>query len=134
DRFIASFLEQKLRRYRRTQRAGGGGGPTGPGDGARAATPSGGEQAPAPPRKQAVGNSDPSPPPIYCDSWVKVLTTLGLKNDRAGKERARVRQLNDKYEGPIIFGGQGTQPFANRAKLLAWYERLEQLAQETAGR
>jgi hypothetical protein len=37
-----------------------------------------------------------------------------------------VRNLNNKYDGPIIFPKQGAQPKADKAKLLEWWDGLEQ--------
>jgi hypothetical protein len=56
-------------------------------------------------------------------SWREVFDALDLPNNE--EQRRRVTHANDKFNGPIIVGGQGTQPKADKAKLIEWWNRLE---------
>jgi hypothetical protein len=77
------------------------------------------------------GAEDP-PPNGYLLSWAEVLDALGQGNNDT--KRNQVRQLNDKYGGPIIFTGQGAQPKVAKNKLLYWWNGLEQQFEEDAQR
>jgi hypothetical protein len=61
--------------------------------------------------------------PEYLASWREILISLEMKNNREDKQK--VSRLNETYSGPIIPGGQGKQPLANKQKLLAWFTNLE---------
>lgn len=50
------------------------------------------------------------------------------------EDRQKVDRLNEKYNGPIIKQGQGTQPFADKGKLLEWWNGLEKMVQSKANR
>jgi len=63
-------------------------------------------------------------PVVYLFSWREILATLELRNE--AENRRRVRRLNDLEEGPILFPRRGGQPKVSRAKLLAWWDRLEE--------
>ena len=80
------------------------------------------------PPKPAVSVSVEAPkaderPAVYLLSWRDILDALAMKNN--DENRRRVRDLNDRYEGPIIPPEQGGQPKVNKAKLLQWWEDLE---------
>jgi len=62
-------------------------------------------------------------PSVYLLNWRGILAALDLKNNK--EDRYRVRSLNDKFGGPIIPGGKGGQPKANKVALLEWWNRLE---------
>jgi hypothetical protein len=62
-------------------------------------------------------------PTAYLLSWREILNALKVPNDT--ERRRCVRELNSRYDGPIKFLGQGSQPKVNRDKLLAWWNRLE---------
>src|SRR5262249_13517082 len=58
--------------------------------------------------------------PEYLTSWQEILTALGLKNNDA--MRAKVRQLDEMFSSPILFGGQGEQPRVERRLLILWWD------------
>jgi hypothetical protein len=60
-------------------------------------------------------------------SWRDILNALDLKNN--AESQRHVRELNEKYEGPIILPGKGGQPKVSKVKLLAWWNHLEILWQ-----
>lgn len=65
----------------------------------------------------------PGPPVSYLLNWTEILDALNLPNTE--EKRGQVRVLNDKYDGPIVFSGQGGQPKVVKDKLLAWWNGLE---------
>jgi hypothetical protein len=67
-----------------------------------------------------TGLAKPKP---YLMDWRDILITLGLTNNDEDKER--VRNQNSRYEGPIIFPGQGASPKVDKIKLLEWWNALE---------
>jgi hypothetical protein len=69
-------------------------------------------------------------PATYLLSWRQILDAVGLKNNDGN--RRNVRDLNERYQGPIIPPPQGGQPRANKTKLLEWWNGLE-IRWETEG-
>jgi len=77
-----------------------------------------------PPAANPSGTTtDPPAVPEYLTSWREILIALEMKNNK--ENRQRVSRLNDTYDGPIIPGSQGKQPFVHKQKLLEWYRNLE---------
>ena len=62
-------------------------------------------------------------PAQYLTSWREILITLGMKNNR--EDQSKVRTLKETYDGPIIIPGQGSQPKADKTKLIAWWNGLD---------
>lgn len=62
-------------------------------------------------------------PKTYLLNWREILETLSLKNDEETREK--VRRLNEMHNGPIVVGGRGQQPKAEKGKLLDWWNDLE---------
>ena len=88
-------------------------------------TEGGGEQ---PPRSLA-----PLPvPEKQLTSWREILVALGMTYNSEDKQK--VDRLNETFNGPIVKPGQGMQPFANKRKLLEWWNGLEATVQEQANR
>jgi hypothetical protein len=65
-------------------------------------------------------------------SWREILDAVGQPND--DEMRNRVRNLNDIHDGPIIFGGRGSQPKVEQSKLIKWWNGLEDRFHELAAR
>jgi hypothetical protein len=59
----------------------------------------------------------------YLFGWREILSAVNRKTD----DKALVVRLNDQFGGPIQVGGQGERPMADRAKLIAWWNRVEAL-------
>ena len=74
----------------------------------------------------------PPPPAVFLSGWREILVNLGLHDNQ--EDRQKVRRLSKSYFGPIIFPGQGKQPFVNKAKLLEWWAGLEAKVQADRGR
>jgi hypothetical protein len=64
-------------------------------------------------------------PIVYCLSWADLLNAVELKNNKTNRER--VKNLNRQFEGPIILPEQGEQPRVDQAKLLSWWNGLEEM-------
>jgi hypothetical protein len=62
-------------------------------------------------------------PAVYLLSWREILGVVDLKNNE--ENRRRVRELTERYQGPIILPARGGQPKVNKAKLLEWWNGLE---------
>ena len=50
-----------------------------------------------------------------------------LKRDNNPTEKGRLERLNDSHDGPIITGESGQPPKAERMKLIAWWNSLEEI-------
>lgn len=90
-------------------------------------------QAAADSLSKAIVDKFKTPPgPIkakeYLKNWRDLLDGLGRKNNE--EERRFVRSMNDRFQGPIIFSGQGAQPLVDKDKLLLWWDDLERRAEE----
>src|SRR5262249_12329721 len=77
--------------------------------------------------KSSPGDANP-PSPLglpnqYRLNWRDILEALNLNNNDVN--RRLVRDLNEKYDGPIILPRKGGQPRANKAKLHKWWNHLE---------
>ncbi len=79
-----------------------------------------------------VEADQPETPKQYLTSWREVLAALDRKNNET--ERNLLRRLNADHEGPIIFQGQGKQPFCDKTSLLAWWAGLEDRFRELQDR
>jgi hypothetical protein len=64
------------------------------------------------------------PPKSYLTSWREILAAVGMANNKTS--RTAVKKLNRTYAGPIVTPKQGAQPKADKAKLLEWWNGLEQ--------
>jgi hypothetical protein len=62
-------------------------------------------------------------PKEYLFGWGDILDAVGMKN--TPEDRGKVQRLNDNYQGPIMTKGQGSQPRAEKTKLVAWWDGLE---------
>ncbi|MGA2257348.1 MAG: hypothetical protein ABSG53_22045 [Thermoguttaceae bacterium] len=86
--------------------------------------------------KKPSGGKAEAAPVEYLMNWREILDELKQKNDE--EKRTRIRRLNDMHDGPIIFPGQGAQPTVDKAKLLPWWngleDRLRELEQQQADR
>jgi hypothetical protein len=71
-------------------------------------------------------------PKAYLLSWREIMQALNLPTSRDGARNAhrQIRSLNDLYSGPILFRGRGSQPFVDRARLLEWWDRLDEISAE----
>jgi len=65
----------------------------------------------------------PIVPVTYLMTWVEILNALNLSNTFENKRR--VRDANLLFDGPIIPPSKGSQPRVNKAKLLEWWNGLE---------
>jgi hypothetical protein len=75
------------------------------------------------------GKAVPPPKPVeYLMNWREILTCLRMKNNE--ECRRRVREANERYEGPIILPRAGGQPKVNKDKLLPWWNGLEERFRE----
>jgi hypothetical protein len=45
--------------------------------------------------------------------------------DNEVEQRERVRQLQERFNGPIRLGSRGSQPFVEYEKLILWWNELE---------
>jgi hypothetical protein len=75
---------------------------------------------------QAVMAQAPAPqhtPNQYLMSWREILDALEMKNNP--ENQRRVREANQRFEGPIALPKKGGQPRVNKATLLTWWNRLE---------
>lgn len=61
-------------------------------------------------------------------NWAQILNSLDLPNDDTN--RHLVRRLNSEHDGPLLFGGQGSQPKVNKAMLIEWWNGLEERFRE----
>jgi hypothetical protein len=75
---------------------------------------------------------EPISPKELLASWLEILIALGLRNNPEDKQK--VARLNEVYNGPIKKPGQGKQPFADKVKLLDWWNGLEKLVESQADR
>jgi hypothetical protein len=62
-------------------------------------------------------------PAKYLVNWREILVALGMKNN--SEDREKVRNLNEMYDGPILFPKQGAQPKVEKTKLVEWWNGLE---------
>jgi hypothetical protein len=74
----------------------------------------------------------PISPREHLASWREILIALGMRNNTEDKQK--VERLNESYDGPIKKPGQGKQPFADKVKLLEWWNGLEKLVESQADR
>lgn len=61
-------------------------------------------------------------------SWREVLIALRLRNNK--EDQSKVKKLNKDNAGPIVIQGQGHQPKVNKAKLIEWWNGLEQMFED----
>jgi len=85
--------------------------------------------------EEQVSGTDQAPVE-YLMNWRAILDALKLPNDE--ESRGKVRRLNEQFDGPIIISTQGSQPKVSKAKLLTWWngleDRFEELKQRRADR
>jgi len=85
------------------------------------------------PAEADQGARDVTPTPVqYLISWREILIALGVKNNK--EDQAKVRNLNKNFAGPIITPKQGAQPKVDRAKLIEWWNGLEQKFRDSGQR
>jgi hypothetical protein len=86
----------------------------------------------APTSSKAPNASNSHTPFVPLTSWSEILAAL---NEPHGKvvhrntdaEKAKIRKLNDEYDGPITFPKQrGKQPRVEKAKLMQWWNTLRE--------
>jgi hypothetical protein len=70
---------------------------------------------PAPARDQT--------PIQWLTNWREILSALDIRDNM--EDREKVRNLHTRYNGPILFPGQGAQPKADKAKLIEWWNHLD---------
>ncbi len=89
-----------------------------------------GQSPPAPASKGASGAAGQTDarPKQYLFSWRDILGALDLKYD--AERREQVSRVNETYGGPIVKGGKGEQPFADRDELRAWWDRLGEMVRD----
>lgn len=73
-------------------------------------------------------------PREYLTSWREILIALGMKDN--AEDQGKVKRLSKRFsEGcPITIPKQGAQPKADKAKLLEWWNGLEQKFEESRRR
>jgi len=75
-------------------------------------------------------------PKKYLNNWREILVTLGMKNN--SEDREKVRNFNSRYDGPILFPGQGAQPKVEKTRIIEWWDHLEtewaDMAQQVQGK
>jgi hypothetical protein len=76
---------------------------------------------------RSVDPPKPSSPRKYRFGWPDILNALELPNN--DESRNRVKNLNAKHNGPIIVETKGSQPKADEARLISWWNGLEELWQ-----
>lgn len=85
-----------------------------------------------PPAAQPVGTppaqSDRAKPIDWLTNWQSIAVALERKNTKS--TRQTIRRLNNSFDGPIRLPQQGGQPRVDRAKLIAWWNSLEQMMDE----
>lgn len=64
-----------------------------------------------------------STPIQYAMNWREIVETLGMRNNTTS--RTQVGGLNEFYNGPIIKGKRGQPPKVDKAKLIEWWNGLE---------
>ena len=67
----------------------------------------------------------PAEPKAYLWNWKEILNAVGMTDST--ENRRQVRRLNDKFDGPIIVTKTGSRPRVDKVKLLAWWNRLDDL-------
>jgi hypothetical protein len=87
-----------------------------------------GENGDRSPQQPVEGQTSPSLPTQYLLNWREILAALDLNNN--AENQRRVRQLNEKFAGPIALPGQGGQPRVSKGKLVSWWNGLEERFQE----
>ena len=78
----------------------------------------------------AGGDHDQDVEPVtWLLNWREIVDALpGREHNET--DRNLITKMNRQLNGPIIFQGQGSQPFCNRTKLLDWWNRFEELHKE----
>ena len=81
-------------------------------------------------RKEVGGGGEGGTTPRqYLTNWREILVALGMKDNK--EDKAKVRAIHKKDpDSPIIVTKQGAQPKVEKAKLLAWWNGLEEKYQE----
>lgn len=69
---------------------------------------------------------EPDPPTVkvYLHGWGEILNSLTLDNNSTNQRR--IRELSERFQGPIILPGQGGQPKVVKDDLIVWYNGLEE--------
>jgi hypothetical protein len=83
----------------------------------------------------ALTTPDPPVLPVpvqYLTSWREILVALGMKDNKEDQEK--VKKLNKTYNGPIATPKQGAQPKVDKAKLIKWWNGLDQKFQDSQQR
>jgi hypothetical protein len=85
-----------------------------------------------PPAAQPVGTlpaqSDRAKPIDWLTNWQSIAVALERQNTKS--TRQTIRRLNNSFDGPIRLPQQWGQPRVDRAKLIAWWNGLEQMTDE----
>jgi hypothetical protein len=72
--------------------------------------------------------TDPPEPEKLLRGWRNIAEALGEKY----AQRARIKRLNETFNGPISHLGQGTSPMVSHKALLDWWNRLAIAHQDRA--
>lgn len=80
---------------------------------------------------RSVEATRPAEPVELLIGWLEIIKALGRKD--SAEERTAMKQLNKKYDGPIITK-QGAKTVASRAKLVEWWNSLEQIFLDAANK
>ena len=81
------------------------------------------ESSPQPAVSDAVPDAVPKD---WLTGWHAITSALKMKY----ADREKVKSLNTRFSGPITNKGPGTQPIVDRAKLIDWWDKLDQQQQE----
>ena len=61
---------------------------------------------------------------VYLHGWGEILGVLTIDNNSMNQRR--IRELSERFPGPIFFFGQGGQPKVVKGDLIVWHNGLEE--------
>lgn len=70
----------------------------------------------------------PGVPIKWLFGWLEIVTALEMKY----ADREKIKTLNDRFEGPIVNHGSGTQPMVSHDRLMTWWNGLATKQQDLA--
>jgi hypothetical protein len=73
----------------------------------------------------AQSREQPAEPKTFLWNWKEILDAVGVKDNT--ESRRQVRRLNDEFDGPIVVTKSGSRPRVDKAKLVTWWNRLDDL-------
>jgi hypothetical protein len=65
-------------------------------------------------------------PRVLLTGWREIMAALEMTH----KDYDKVKSLNERYQGPIVTNGQGTQPMVYKDELINWWNKLASRQQE----